>query len=208
MALVDLKNRSADLNRLHSDKMRKFAYEYLIDRNATQAAIRAGYSKKTAGVRGQKLLKHPVIAAWLGKQAKQDLERLQLDREEVLRQLFYLATRSGVDFVDENGRIITDIHKLPVRAQEAIDGIKQKVKRYTTENGEEIEEVQTELKLVGKGGAIDMAMKHFGLYAPERQDVKMAVLDWDKLLTGKGKEVPDLIEDQLKKAENGAEKHE
>jgi phage terminase small subunit len=45
-----------------SDKQAAFAREYLIDLNATKAAIRAGYSKKTAGQQGERLLKKVEIA--------------------------------------------------------------------------------------------------------------------------------------------------
>ncbi|RID91195.1 terminase small subunit [Gemmobacter lutimaris] len=46
-----------------NDKQRAFAKEYLIDLNATQAAIRAGYSERTAGQIGYELLKKPEIQA-------------------------------------------------------------------------------------------------------------------------------------------------
>ena len=44
-----------------NDQHRQFVTEYLIDFNATQAAIRAGYSKKTAYSQGQRLLKHAEV---------------------------------------------------------------------------------------------------------------------------------------------------
>ena len=57
-----------------TDKQKIFVYEYLIDFNATQAAIRAGYSKDTAGAIGAENLKKPQI--------KQFLEKYQNDRSE------------------------------------------------------------------------------------------------------------------------------
>lgn len=45
-----------------TDKQRRFVEEYLVDLNATQAAIRAGYSKKTAGQIGDENLRKPEIA--------------------------------------------------------------------------------------------------------------------------------------------------
>ncbi len=44
-------------------KQQRFVHEYLIDLNATQAATRAGYSKRTAGQQGERLLKNVEIAA-------------------------------------------------------------------------------------------------------------------------------------------------
>ena len=46
-----------------SAKQQRFVDEYLVDLNATQAAIRAGYSEKTAGAQGFDLLKKPEIEA-------------------------------------------------------------------------------------------------------------------------------------------------
>lgn len=46
-----------------TDKKRRFVSEYLVDQNATQAAIRAGYSKKTAYSQGQRLLKNVDVKA-------------------------------------------------------------------------------------------------------------------------------------------------
>ena len=57
-----------------TDKQKIFVYEYLIDFNATQAAIRAGYSKDTAGAIGAENLKKPQI--------QQFLEKYQNDRSE------------------------------------------------------------------------------------------------------------------------------
>ena len=50
-----------------NDKQSRFVDEYLVDLNATQAAIRAGYSQKTAGSQGFDLLKKPEIAAEIEK---------------------------------------------------------------------------------------------------------------------------------------------
>ena len=57
-----------------TDKQKIFVYEYLIDFNATQAAIRAGYSKDTAGAIGAENLRKPQI--------QQFLEKYQNDRSE------------------------------------------------------------------------------------------------------------------------------
>ena len=48
-----------------TDKQRRFCEEYCIDLNATQAAIRAGYSKDTAGVIGCENLKKPNVAEYI-----------------------------------------------------------------------------------------------------------------------------------------------
>jgi phage terminase small subunit len=70
-----------------SAKQARFVEEYLIDLNATQAAIRAGYSEKGATVRGSELLANrkvaDAIAAAQGKRSK----RTEITQDRVLREL-------------------------------------------------------------------------------------------------------------------------
>ncbi|MCK9570481.1 terminase small subunit [Candidatus Pacearchaeota archaeon] len=175
-----------------NEKSLLFVAEYLVDFNSTRAAIAAGYSKKTAGVKGCQLMKRPDIARVIKQFQKEDLERCQLTREEVLLQLYYCATRSAADFCDENGRIITDVQRLTKRAQNTIDGIDQTVSY--DQDGNEI--VRTRLRLVPKSDAINMALKHMGMYAPEKHDVTVHPgLDFDKL--AKEDRPPDEIEAEL-----------
>jgi hypothetical protein len=62
----------------------------------------------------------------------------------------------------------------------AIDGVKQKVRRYYDENGEPVETVETDLKLVSQMDAVRAAMQHKGLFAPEKGEVTHR-LNWDEL---------------------------
>src|SRR6185437_13526322 len=76
-----------------SPKQRKFVDEYLIDLNATQAAIRAGYSEKTAGQQGERLLKKVEIAqAITTKQAKR-AELVKVDQNYVITNLLEIVER-------------------------------------------------------------------------------------------------------------------
>lgn len=78
-----------------TDKQRRFVDEYLVDLNATQAAIRTGYSEKTAYSQGQRLLKNVEVAKLLSERAANNSEKLDLSAERVLRGLFEEATRLG-----------------------------------------------------------------------------------------------------------------
>lgn len=64
-------------------KQRRFIQEYLIDLNATQAAIRAGYSRKTAGVIGVENLKKPYIREAIDERLKQIDEEKTADAKEI-----------------------------------------------------------------------------------------------------------------------------
>lgn len=68
-------------------KQQRFCDEYLIDLNATQAAIRAGYSKKTAYAIGQENLKKPVINEYIQKRMEEKEKQLIADQDEVLKYL-------------------------------------------------------------------------------------------------------------------------
>lgn len=66
---------------------KRFADEYLVDCNATQAAIRAGYSKKTAYSQGQRLLKNVEVKAYIDERlAKMSSDKIA-DAEEVMKYL-------------------------------------------------------------------------------------------------------------------------
>ena len=68
-------------------KQQRFCDEYLIDLNATQAAIRAGYSKQTAGVIGVENLKKPNIKLCIEKRMAEKEAALIADQNEVLKYL-------------------------------------------------------------------------------------------------------------------------
>ena len=68
-------------------KQQRFCDEYLIDLNATQAAIRAGYSEKTAGVIGNENLQKPYLKEYIEKRMKEKEAALIADQDEVLKYL-------------------------------------------------------------------------------------------------------------------------
>lgn len=70
-----------------------FIKEYMIDLNATQAAIRAGYSPKTAYSSGQRLLKKPKVKEELARQMKAKTEKLDITSDYVLSNLKTVAER-------------------------------------------------------------------------------------------------------------------
>ena len=76
-------------------KQARFVDEYLVDGNATQAAIRAGYSAKTAYSIGQRLLKHVEISAAIDAGLLAIAERNKLTQDEVIAGLRKEATRDG-----------------------------------------------------------------------------------------------------------------
>jgi len=102
-----------------SPMRQRFVNEYLKDLNATQAAIRAGYSEKTAYSQGQRLLKKVEVKAAVDAAIARRDKRLEVDQDKVIRELVkigladikdYLSYRSEkkLVFVDDDGEPIID----------------------------------------------------------------------------------------------------
>ncbi len=80
-----------------NDKQKLFYKEYLIDSNATQAAIRAGYSKKTAYSQGQRLLKHVEGQIYMRELMAEKEATLIADQDEVLKYLTSVLRGEGYE---------------------------------------------------------------------------------------------------------------
>ena len=72
-------------------KQHRFVAEYLVDLNASQAALRAGYSARTAPQQGSRLLKNVEVQAAIATQQAQQLEAVEVRIEDVLRDLKAVA---------------------------------------------------------------------------------------------------------------------
>ena len=78
-----------------TEKQKQFCSEYLIDLNATQSAIKAGYSEKTAYSAGQRLLKNVEIQALLQKSMQKRSKRTEITQDWVLEELRKIASTDG-----------------------------------------------------------------------------------------------------------------
>lgn len=83
-------------------KQRLFVDEYLIDLNATQAAIRAGYSKKTAGQIGDENLKKPQIAQAIKEAMDSRNQRVQVNADYVLNRLVEIDQMDVIDILADD----------------------------------------------------------------------------------------------------------
>ena len=79
-------------------KQQRFCDEYLIDLNATQAAIRAGYKEKTAYSMGQRLLKNVEVQNQLQKRKLDRVERTEITQDMVLFELANIAFSNEADY--------------------------------------------------------------------------------------------------------------
>lgn len=88
-------------NRL-TEKQQRFVAEYLLDLNATQAAIRAGYSQKTAYSMGQRLLKKVEVQEAIRRAKQERLERTKITQDYVLEKLYEITELPASDAADSD----------------------------------------------------------------------------------------------------------
>lgn len=142
-----------------TDKQRRFVEEYLCDLNATQAAIRAGYSVDTAKEIGCENLSKPHLKAEIDKAIAIRSRRTGVTADRVVRELAKIAFANPLSIIDpDTGTVREDITE---DDGAMIAGIKVR----DTEDG-----VEREVKLADKLRALDMLMKHLGLYEKRKAE--------------------------------------
>lgn len=88
-----------------TDQQEMFCREYLVDFNATQAAIRAGYSEKSAYSQAHDLLKKPTVQALLKSLAEKQVERVEVRADDVLKEMMRMGYSDVRGLYDEKGVI-------------------------------------------------------------------------------------------------------
>ncbi|MBP3272596.1 MAG: terminase small subunit [Ruminococcus sp.] len=137
-----------------TEKQKRFCEEYLIDLNATQAAIRAGYKEKTAYAQGQRLLKKVEAQEYLQELMNERSKRTEITADRVLRELAAIAfsDRTELAQVGERGEVnLTPTEKLPDEVKKIIAGIEEG--KYGTK-----------VTTYDKVKALELLGKHLGLF--------------------------------------------
>lgn len=145
-------------------KQRRFADEYLVDHNASQAAIRAGYAASGAGTSGHRLLKNDQIAQYIAKKDAEVSQKLQATREDVLIQLRNL----GFSDIREIAKYANNLSQMPDEAAAAVKDIKF----GETEDGDAY---VAEIKLVDKVKPLELLGKHLGLFEGDQADTSIHI---------------------------------
>ena len=137
-------------------KQKKFVEEYLIDLNATQAAIRAGYSPNTAQEQSSRLLSNVMVKNEIDKAMAERSRRTGISQDRVLRELAKIA------FVNPNDVINFSDATVKMTSEENLAAIASvKVKKIPGEYGDATER---EIKLYDKLRALDLLGRHLGIY--------------------------------------------
>lgn len=157
-----------------NDKQKQFCKEYLVDLNATQAAIRARYAEKTAYSQGQRLLKKVEAQEYIRELMQKREQRTEITADKVLEEYAKLGFSDVTDYLQvvterilvghdkETGEPISDISQfvlmkdtkdIPPEKLAAISEVKQH------------KDGSISFKLHDKRGALDSIARHLGMFA-------------------------------------------
>ena len=147
-------------------KQIRFVDEYLVDFNATQAAIRAGYSPKTAATAAARLLRNVNIQAEIARRQKDLQKRTEVSQDRVVKELARIAFANIADYIHvetqtrtkDDGTEITyqtvmfnETQELSADQRAALAVVKQSVNGF-------------ELKLHDKIKALELLGRHIGMF--------------------------------------------
>lgn len=151
-------------------KQKRFIEEYLVDLNATQAAIRAGYSPDTAGSIGSENLKKPEIRARIEKAIAERSKRTGINQDRIVMELTKIALLNPKGLVNfDEATIKEDAADEDVAAVASV-----RVKRFPTKDGEGVER---EVKMYDKTKALELLGRHLGMF---KDKVEVSGLDEEK----------------------------
>jgi phage terminase small subunit len=165
----------------------RFVHEYLIDLNATQAAIRAGYSKRGANVQGPTLLANPSIKAAIEAAIGKRDQRTEVKADRVIAELALLAFSNVQNFeTDDHGRVVLASKDIPDDVWRSVSSMKTKI--TTDKSGNVYRDV--ELRLWSKTEALKMLGQHLAMFV-ERMRIEDPNGELAKLLGVKPEAMPE-----------------
>jgi phage terminase small subunit len=141
-------------------KRERFVTEYLVDLNATQAAIRAGYSEASARQIASDLLSKHDIQEAVAKAMADREARTQITQDKVLRELAALGMSDIRHYSFGDDGTVTLAIDAPDHAMRAVSSIKRKVR--VDEDGNTT--IDTELRLWDKPATLRMIGQHLGMF--------------------------------------------
>ena len=138
-------------------KQALFVQEYLLDLNATQAAIRAGYSKKSAKEIGHENLTKPNIEAAIQAGMNSRAERTEITADRVVEELAIVAFSNAADFFEwgPKGIKVKDMNTLTTEQRRVVAEVSETVTQFGG---------TVRVKLADKLKALEMIGRHLGMF--------------------------------------------
>jgi len=149
-----------------TEQKKRFCDEYIIDLNATQSALRSGYSKKTAYSQGQRLLKDVEIQSRIETVNKKREERTQITADMVIKELALIAFQDSANLVNEEDSL-KSIHGMGSDVSRTIAEVTSRTEKKGGEDAGCAE--ITKVKTYDKKGALDSLGKHFGIFEKDNK---------------------------------------
>ncbi len=155
-------------------KQARFVDEYLVDLNATQAAIRAGYSENGAGQSAHKLLKNAEIAAAIQERRKELSALIEVTQEMIVEELAALAFANVIDYIGigEDGLPYPDLSKLTRKQAAALTQVTSDV-YYEKQEGNAIPVKRVSFRLADKKASLTELYKLLGFEPPKKIEVEV-----------------------------------
>jgi phage terminase small subunit len=142
-------------------RQRRFVAEYLIDLNATQAAIRAGFAPGSAKVTASRLLTNPNLAAEIERRQAAHLRALELKAAEAIALNAERARFDPAELLDAEGNLLP-IHRMPLRVRRVLKKFKL-IKRNLTAGDGQVDTLY-EIEWSDAQRAIELDYRRHGLF--------------------------------------------
>jgi len=156
------------------DRRARFAEEYAVDHNATQAAIRAGYSAKTAKQAGSRLLSRVDVEQKVNTLNTEKAQRTAITADRLMLEYERLALLDPLDLFNADGSM-KSLAEMPEDARRAIAGLEIADVRFIGTGETRIESVLKKIKITDKKGALDSLAKIMGLMRDQPQQINIGV---------------------------------
>lgn len=175
-----------------TDKQEMFCQEYIKDLNATQAAIRAGYSERTSEAQSSRLLSNVKVKERIQELKDKRVQRTKIDADYMTKTL---QSWLEVDVTQLLSLTVEQIKSLPLEVRKMVQAAKPT--SIKTEDGQ----VLYDIKFVSKEKAAEMLSKHIGYF--EKDNEQKITLENNALTNiseAKQLEILTLIQDAKAKA--------
>lgn len=151
-------------------KQQSFIAEYLRDKNATQAAIRAGYSKKTAYSQGERLLRNVDVRSAIDAKLAAITEKAGLSAELVLASLVRELSFDPAKLLNEDGsmKALHEIDEDTRKCLVSIDAVQI--------GGDDSPVFIQKVRWINPSTAREQAMKHLGMFKEDNSQQKQEVI--------------------------------
>ena len=165
-----------------TDKQQRFVDEYLKDLNATQAAIRAGYSERTAQEQSSRLLSNVMVREAIAAGKVERAEQVKIDANYVLYRLVEIDQMDVLDILDDEGNMLP-VSQWPKVWRTTLSGLD--INRLRTLGGNddqaEVESVLQKIKWPDKVKNLELIGRHVDVQA-WKERVEMEVVDHAAML--------------------------